>query len=194
MTAEETRAFWELLRTFRDDTLPVQVILVLGMLVSVWLVFRRPGGFTDSFVKAFLALAFLWNGLACFFIYCFRSPTARFLGAPQYLVIGFMFIVDLLAARRISFSPPPGGGKRAASLFLVLLAFLFPFLGIPYGHGLIAWPGFPCPLAGFALFPKGIGNFPRLNSRHMTSISRIQDGGQYSKWREKSTYYLRISS
>ena len=156
-------AFWNTLREFRYDTLIIQALLVIGYLFTIWRIAKKPGHRTDSLVKVFLAAAFLWNGVACFLLYCWDYSIARFLAGPLYIVVGFLFIVDLLGPKKIrfTFSVPPL--RRAAVAFFILLAFLFPVLGIFTGHGMIALPGFPCPMAGFtlALLTAAIPNIDR---------------------------------
>jgi len=147
----QTEIFWNLLKGFRDDTMVVQVLLIIGMLIVSWLVFTKPGKATDAFTKLFLAAAFLWNAVACFLFVCGKSPVAKFLGAPLYSVIGFLFLVDLFITGKTHFEVPRSTGMRLATTFFILLAFLFPVLGYLTGHPMIALPGYPCPLAGFTL-------------------------------------------
>jgi hypothetical protein len=146
-----TEAFWSLLRTFRDDTLIIQICLTIGMALITWMVFFKPGKTTDVATKLFLAAAFFWNGVACFLIVCSESMVARFLGGPLFMTIGFLFLVDLFITRQTRFAVPKTGSMRAVTAFFILLAFLFPVLGIFTGHPFIALPGFPCPFAGFTL-------------------------------------------
>jgi hypothetical protein len=146
-----TEAFWNVLREFRDDTLIIQIILTIAASISVWLILFRPGKRTDSFTKIFLSFAFAWNGVACFIIYCGKSMIAKFLGGPLYLVIAFLFLIDLFFTKKTEFSFPDKGWRRNMPLFFITLALLFPVLGILTGHGFIALPMYPCPLAGFTL-------------------------------------------
>lgn len=147
----QTEIFWNLLKDFRDDTMIVQILLILGMLMVSWLVFTKPGKVTDTFTKLFLATAFIWNSIACFLFVCGKSPVAKFLGGPLYAVIGFLFLVDLFITKKTHFRVPDSMGMQLATAFFILLAFAFPFLGYFTGHPMIALPAFPCPLAGFTL-------------------------------------------
>ncbi|BCS87629.1 DUF6064 family protein [Pseudodesulfovibrio sediminis] len=147
----QTESFWHILEGFRDTTMGIQILLVLGMLVVSLLVFTKPGKVADAFTKLFLAAAFLWNSVACFLIVCGKSPIAKFLGGPLYAVIGFLFLVDLFITRKTHFTVPHTLGMQLTTGFFILLAFLFPFLGYFTGHPMIALPAYPCPLAGFTL-------------------------------------------
>lgn len=147
----QTEIFWNLMKEFRDDTLIVQLLLVLGMLITTWLVFTRPGKTTDAFAKLFLAGAFLWNAIACFLLACGGSITAKVIGGPLYSAIGFLFLVDHFITKKTHFAVSSSRGMQMATTFFILLAFLFPVLGYLTGHPMIALPGYPCPLAGFTL-------------------------------------------
>ncbi|ACS79934.1 DUF6064 family protein [Maridesulfovibrio salexigens] len=147
----QTQIFWNVLKDFRDDTMIVQIALVIGMAIVTWMVFTRPGKATDTFTKFFLALAFLWNSVACFFIACGKSPMAKFLAGPLYAAIGFLFIIDLLVTKNTHFEISRSTGVKLTTAFFILMAFLFPVLGYFTGHPMIALPGYPCPLAGFTL-------------------------------------------
>lgn len=146
-----TETFWQTMRQFRDDTLAVQLVLLLGYCVAIYRIARKPGRATDAWVKGILAVAFFWNGAACFLLYFWESLIARFLAGPLFLVIGFLLLVDMVATRKIHFTFALPPARRAASFFFILLAFLFPVLGLLTGHAMIALPTSPCPLAGFTL-------------------------------------------
>ncbi len=148
---KQTEMFWNILKNFRDDTLVVQVLLIVGMLIVTWLVFTKPGRSTDIFTKIFLSIAFLWNSIACFFLACGKSPMANFLGGPLYAAIGFLFLLDLIITKKTHFEISRSIGVQLATASFILLALLFPVLGYLTGHPMIALPGYPCPLAGFTL-------------------------------------------
>ena len=69
----QSEAFWSMLRSFRDDTLVLQIFLTIGMAIITWMVFFKPGKITDVVAKLFLAAAFFWNGVACFLLVCEKS-------------------------------------------------------------------------------------------------------------------------
>lgn len=146
-----TDAFWQTMRQFRDDTLAVQLVLLCGYGFALYRIAWKPGRATDAWVKGILAVAFFWNGFACFLHYFWASLIARFLAGPLFLVIGFLLLVDMVAGQKIHFTFALSPARRAASFFFILLAFLFPVLGLLTGHGMIALPTAPCPLAGFTL-------------------------------------------
>ena len=143
--------FWTILRKFKGDTLPVQILLILLSLFALYGVFAKPSKASDKGMTAFLAVAFAWNGVACFLIYCGKSPMALFVGGPLYLVISFLFLIDLLVTGKCSYRLPDAPLHQGLVGVLLLCVYLFPFAGMALGHGFVVLPMFPCPLAAFAL-------------------------------------------
>lgn len=147
----KTEMFWTILRKFNEDTLPVQILLILLSLFALYGVFAKPSKASDKGMTAFLAAAFAWNGIACFLLYCGKSPMALFVGGPLYLVISFLFLIDLLVTGKCSYRLPDTPLHQVLVGVLLLCVYLFPFAGMALGHGFVVLPMFPCPLAGFAL-------------------------------------------
>ena len=54
--------FWTQVSAYHEATLLVQVILTVAAVVLTYLVFAKPGAKTDFWMKAFLSIAFAWNG------------------------------------------------------------------------------------------------------------------------------------
>lgn len=147
---DTTELFWMTLRRFRDDTLAAQMLIVAAYLGIVFLILRREGKQTDVIVKLLLSAMFLFNGIVCFLLYFSERPLARFFAGPLYMALGYLFLVDILAKRmHFTFRVPPR--RRFLAFFFIVLAFLFPVFGMFGGHGMIALPGAPCPLAIFTL-------------------------------------------
>jgi hypothetical protein len=146
-----TEVFWNQMAAYNTATLPVQVVLVLAAGILTYLVFAKPGDKLNVLMKIFLALAFAWNGVVFFLIFA-GSPISRFLGAPLFIFSAILFIVDVFA-RKIEFRLPEAKWHRIATIFWILLAFLYPLVGYALGHpypGTIL-PVAPCPLTTFAL-------------------------------------------
>ena len=147
----KTEMFWTILRKFNEDTLPVQLLLILFSLFALYGVFAKPSKTSDKGMTAFLAVAFAWNGIACFLVYCKQSPMALFVAGPLYLVISFLFLVDLLVTKRCTYRLPESPLHQGLTGALLLTVYLFPFAGMALGHGFVVLPMFPCPLAAFTL-------------------------------------------
>lgn len=142
--------FWVTLQSFRDDTFAVQMLIIAAYLGILFLIARREGVRTDVIVKIILSAIFIFNGIACFLMYFGKIPIAKFFAGPLYIAIGYLFIVDIYA-KRIHFTFNISKIRRFFSFLFIILSFLFPVFGILSGHGMIALPGVPCPLAIFTL-------------------------------------------
>jgi len=143
--------FWMQVGLFNEATLPFQVILIIVALILTYLVFFKPGAQTDTWMKAFFAVAFAWNGVVFFLIYA-KNPISTFLGAPLFILLAILFLLDIIL-KRTEFRLPEQNWKQVLTLIWVLLVFLYPLFGFPNGHTYptMLTPVMPCPLTVFAL-------------------------------------------
>jgi len=146
-----TETFWTQVGAYNEATLLVQVVLVIVAAVLTYRVFARPGAKTDMLMKAFLSLAFAWNGVVFFLIFV-RNPISTFTGVPLFLIVATLFAVDIFA-KKTQFRLPDAKWKKGLTVFWILLAFLYPFIGWALGHVYprTCTPMMPCPLTVFAL-------------------------------------------
>jgi hypothetical protein len=144
-------AFWTQVGVYNQATYPFQAVLVVAALVLTYLVYVKPGTKTDIWMKAFLALAFAWNGVVFFLIFV-KNPISQFFGAPLFIILAVLFVVDIFT-KRTSFRLPETKWKQVFTVFWILLVFLYPLFGLPLGHtypGMLT-PVMPCPLTVFAV-------------------------------------------
>jgi len=146
-----TETFWAQVSAYNEATLPVQAILILAAATLTYLVFAKPGAKTDIWMKAFLGLAFAWNGVVFFLIFV-KNPISTFFGAPLFIILAILFAVDIFT-KRTEFRFPDAKWKKGLTAFWVLLVFLYPLIGLPLGHTYprMITPVMPCPLTVFAL-------------------------------------------
>ena len=57
----DTETFWTQVGAYNEATFPFQAILVVTAVFLTYLTFVKPSMKTDTWMKAFLALAFAWN-------------------------------------------------------------------------------------------------------------------------------------
>jgi hypothetical protein len=148
MTAE---TFWTQVSLYNKATWPFQAILIIAALTLTYRVFVKPGALTDIWMKAFLATAFTWNAVVFFLVFV-RNPIATFFGAPVFVVLAILFVLDIFA-KRTSFQLPDATWKKRLTILWVLLVFLYPLIGLPLGHAYprMLTPVMPCPLTVFAI-------------------------------------------
>ena len=147
----DTVAFWNHVAAYNAATWPVQIVMIAAAVYLTYCVFAKPGPKTDVWVKAFLAFCFAWNGIV-FFLVFLRNPISMLTGAPLFLVVSVLFVVDIFAGKT-RFTLPEGRWMRGFTVAWIALAALYPLLGWPLGH---TWPQvllplFPCPLTVFAI-------------------------------------------
>jgi hypothetical protein len=146
-----TEIFWAQVGAYNEATLPVQVILVIVAAILAYRVFARPGAKTDVLMKAFLSFAFAWNGVGFFLVFV-KNPISTFTGVPLFMVVAVLFAVDIFT-KKTQFRLPDAKWKKGLTVFWILLAFLYPFIGWALGHVYprTCTPMMPCPLTVFAL-------------------------------------------
>jgi hypothetical protein len=148
MTAE---AFWRGVGVYNETMLPVEIAMTVAAAFLVYRVFYKPGARTDVWMKVFLSFAFAWNAVVFFLVFA-RNPISMFSGAPLFIVISILFIVDIFA-KRTHFQLPQATWKRGLTVFWIALVFLYPLIGWPLGHVYpkALLPVFPCPLTVYAI-------------------------------------------
>jgi hypothetical protein len=146
-----TEEFWTGVVAYNEATWPVVLIMTVAAAFLTYRVFRRPGARTDLWMKAFLSLAFAWNGVV-FFLLFVKNPISTFTGVPLFILVSLLFAVDMVT-KRTHFQPPKATWKKGVTLFWISLVFLYPAVGWPLGHAYpkTLLPMFPCPLTVFAI-------------------------------------------
>ena len=101
-------------------------------------------------MKGFLSFVFVWDGIVWFLIFA-KSPMSTFFG-PLFVIVAILFAVDIFM-KKIEFRLPDVKWQRYITIFWVLLAFLYPVIGLALGHYYpkTCTPMMPCPLTVFAI-------------------------------------------
>jgi hypothetical protein len=146
-----TEMFWTQIGAYHQATFPIPIILTLAAMILTYLVFTKPGPRTDAWMKAFLALAFGWNGVVYFLIFA-KNPISLFIGAPLFILVSIFFVVDIFT-KVTTFKLPDTKGKKLATGLWILLVFFYPLFSLIFGHAYpqTITPMMPCPLTTFAL-------------------------------------------
>jgi hypothetical protein len=146
----DTVTFWARVATYNATTWPIQIVMAVAAAYLTYRTFARPSPKTDTWMKAFLALSFAWDGIVLFLVFI-RNPISMAIGTPLFVIISILFIVDI-PAKKTHFGPPRGKWMRGFTIAWIVLAFLYPLIGWPLGHVYpkVLLPLFPCPLTVFA--------------------------------------------
>jgi hypothetical protein len=143
--------FWTKVGVYNETMWPIAAVMIVAAAFLTYRVFWRPGAKTDLWMKAFLGFAFAWNGIVFFLVFV-KNPLSMFTGAPLFIIVSLLFVLDI-RAKKTHFRPPEATWKKGLTIFWVVLVFLYPVIGWPLGHVYpkTLLPVFPCPLTVFAV-------------------------------------------
>jgi hypothetical protein len=146
-----TEEFWTQVAAYNEETSPVTIIMTVAALFLTFRVFWRPGARSDVWMKAFLGFTFAWKGIVFFLLYV-KNPMSMFTGAPLFIIISLLFVVDIWT-RKTHFRLPEAMWKKGLTALWMALVLLYPVIGWPLGHVYpkTLLPTFPCPLTTFAI-------------------------------------------
>jgi hypothetical protein len=146
------QVFWANVGSYNEALWPVQAVLIAIAAFLTYRIVAKPGPRTDVWMKAFLSLAFAWNGLVVFPVYL-RSPIALAVGTPLFVLVAILFAVDAWR-QKTSFRLPDTRWRRALTFGWLALVVLYPIIGwLLLGHAYpqMLLPLMPCPLTVFAI-------------------------------------------
>jgi len=143
--------FWAQVALYNQATLPIQCGLIIAAAILSYLVFAKPGKQTNTWMKIFFAVAFAWNGVVFFLLFA-KNPISIYFGAPLFIILSILFVVDIFM-KKTEFTPPDQKWKKILTIIWILLVFMYPLFGLPLGHSYprMITPVMPCPLTVFAL-------------------------------------------
>jgi hypothetical protein len=146
-----TEVFWTRVGVYNERTWPIALVMIVAAAFLTYRVSLRPGVKTDMWMRAFLSIAFAWNGIVFFLIFV-KNPISMFAGAPLFIAVSLLFVVDMFA-KKTHFQLPKATWKKGLTIFWIALVFLYPVIGWPLGHVYpkALLPVFPCPLTVFAI-------------------------------------------
>jgi len=145
-----TETFWNQVAAYNAATFPVQAILIIAAGVLTYLAFTKLAK-VNTLMEVFFSFAFAWNGIVFFLIFA-PSPFSTFFGAPLFILTAILFAVDIFT-KETDFVMPKLKWQRYATIFWILLALLYPFVGFALGHHYpqTILPVAPCPLTTFTI-------------------------------------------
>ncbi|MGC9516402.1 MAG: DUF6064 family protein [Methanomicrobiales archaeon] len=146
-----TNTFWVQMAAFNEATLPLQIILIIIALILIYMVFKKHSKVINNLMKVFLAFVFAWNGIV-YFLFFAQNQIATFVGAPLFIIVAILFILDI-KQNRTHFKLPELKWLRFFTILWIALAFLYPLLGLILGrfYPEICLPMAPCPLTVLAI-------------------------------------------
>jgi hypothetical protein len=145
-----TEKFWNQIGLYNEATLPVQIVMMTVAVVLTYFVFAKASPKVNTLMKSFLSFAFAWNGIVFFLIFAWSIASAFF--SVLFIIVAILFALDIFK-RKIEFRLPVTKWQRYLTVFLILLVFLYPVIGMALGHSYpqTCMPMAPCPLTIFAI-------------------------------------------
>ena len=146
-----TETFWNQIGLYNEATLVMQIIMTAVAVVLLFTIFTKPSKNANMLMKAFLSFAFAWNAIVFFLMYAEPSPFS-YLGTALFISISILFVLDIFM-KKIEFRLPEIKYMKYLTLLLVLLVFLYPYIGYALGHVYpkTCTPIMPCPLTVLAI-------------------------------------------
>jgi len=145
-----TEIFWNQMGAYNEATLPVQIIMMIAAVVLTYFVFAKASARVNTLMKVFLSFAFAWTGIVFFLI--FAKSVISVVASALFIIVAILFALDIFK-KKIEFGLPIARWQRYLTVFLVLLVFLYPVIGMALGHYYpeTCMPMAPCPLTVFAI-------------------------------------------
>jgi len=145
-----TETFWNQMAAYNEATLPVQIVMMIVAVVLTYFVFAKASARANTLMKLFLSFAFAWTGIVFFLIFA-RSIVSA-VASALFIVVAILFALDIFKKKN-EFRLPVARWQRYLTVFLILLVFLYPLVGMALGHPYpkTCMPMAPCPLTVFAI-------------------------------------------
>jgi len=136
--------FFQIFAEYHQRFAAIAVMFWLAAAVAVWTARRAPGS-ASRWLAGYLALLWLWNGVAYHAVLFTRiNPAAWFFAA---LFVAQAVLLSAVAARNTRRFFTASGWRRDVGVGLALYALAYPALNVTLGHPYPGTPtfGVPCP-------------------------------------------------
>jgi len=135
---------------YNEATLPVQIVMMIVAVVLAYFVFTKASARGNILMKLFFTFAFAWNGIVFFLIFA-RSIISA-VASVLFIIVAILFALDIFK-KKIEFRLPIARWQSYLTVFLILMVFLYPVIGMALGHYYpeTCMPMAPCPLTVFAI-------------------------------------------
>lgn len=142
------QAFWSVIGTYNQQTIPAQVLLLLFLVLSIALSYT---GKVKWLAKLSLGIANLFIGIA-FFAQYGTEAIQKFFALPLYLLIGFLFLYESCHSKEDSLERP-----TPFQLLLLALYLLYPFISVLSGNHFPQMVTYimPCPIVSLSIAVYG---------------------------------------
>ena len=142
--------FFDVFRAYHESVGPAPLFLIALALVVVYLA-ARPRRGSSRLIAAFLAILWVWSGIAYHLLHLSRINPAAWLFGILFILQGLLFFGIGVVAGTMRFRADAGTTGRVGAAFILYAIVVYPLLGIAFGHGYPSAPSFgvPCPTTIF---------------------------------------------
>lgn len=148
--------FWIIMDGYGSQIWPIQLVFYFTAILLLGWLLIKPGRFSSLAIKLFLAITFVWNGIMFFMVFAkgiAGNSRGNYVFALLFILVAVLLFIDLFKNRML-FSLPIVKWQKYITLFLMVLVFCYPIVGMLSGHSrnsLIMPGAFPCPTTALAL-------------------------------------------
>jgi len=143
----------QFLNVFSDYNLsiwPVQVILNILAVFSVFLIFKRYP-FSDRMINSILSFLWMWMGIVYHMIFFSEINPAAYIFGILFIIQGIVFLFSGVIRNTLQYEISNSYLPAAGIIFILFALFIYPFFGLFLDHTYPANPtfGLPCPTTIF---------------------------------------------
>jgi hypothetical protein len=145
-----TEQFLEVFRQYNTSVFPMQIILLLAAIVSVYFVVKNKP-YSSTFVSSILAFYWVWMGIVYHLIHFTTINKAAYLFGILYIVQGILFLYFGLIKKSLFFRYSGNIYGIVGYILIIYGLIVYPILGYLLGHVYPQSPtfGLPCPTTIF---------------------------------------------
>jgi hypothetical protein len=145
-----TDQFLEVFRQYNQSVFPMQIVLLLTAVLSVYLAVKNKP-YSNKFISLVLAFYWLWMGIVYHLLNFTSINKAAYLFGILYIVQGILFLYMGLFKKSLSFSYTANTYGLLGSLLILYALIIYPIIGHLSGHAYPYSPtfGLPCPTTIF---------------------------------------------
>lgn len=140
-------AFWQVIRIYNKNTIAVQIILFVLLIMMVTLSYVGKIKRTAALAKFALGIANLFIGIA-FFMFYGTEPIQKFFALPLYLMCGILFLYECFRNKNDFLKKP-----NFIQILLLILYLIYPIVSILLGGRFpqMVTHIMPCPVVSLSI-------------------------------------------
>lgn len=142
--------FFNVFINYNTSVWPVQILLNLFALFVIFIAIRK-FSFSDKAIGWIFGFFWIWMGIVYHLIFFSSINPAAIVFGALFIIQGLLFIYAGVIKKNVSFDYKTDTLHVTGIVFILYALFIYPMLGIAFGHVYPASPtfGLPCPTTIF---------------------------------------------